>query len=147
MVLAYDGAMTYEADAARLYQDERWGRADGDTAVLELSATAAKSVSYVDDLRLSHLEERISMFRRRLREQPPKFVVFCGLGNDPIRDVPYLEYWRAIAQHDLMVDKPVKLGGTVFVVQKHPTAHGTTTEHWMDLARRVRAMTGGGSNS
>jgi hypothetical protein len=85
--------MTYEADAARRYQDERWGRADGDTAVLELSAIAPKSVSYVDDFRLSHVEERISLFRRRLREQPPKFVVFYGLGNDPLHKVPYLKHW------------------------------------------------------
>jgi hypothetical protein len=139
MVLAYEGATEYHDDSARRYQDERWGRADGDTAVLELSAIAAKAVSYVEDLRLSHLEERISLFRTRLKEHVPQFVVFYGLGNDPIRDVPYLEYWRAIAQHDLMIDEPVKIGETVFVVEKHPTAHGTTTKHWTDLATRIRA--------
>jgi hypothetical protein len=140
MVLAYEGAMEYDAAAARQYQDERWGRSDGDTAVLELSAIAAKAVSYAEELRLSYLEERISLLRARLKEHEPKFVVLYGLGDDPVRGVPYLEHWRAIAQYDLMVDEPVRLGTTVFVVQKHPTAHGTTTQHWAELAARVRAL-------
>jgi hypothetical protein len=78
--------------------------------------------------------------RTRLREHEPKFVVFYGLGDDPVRGVPYLEHWRAIAQHDLMDDEPVRLGKTVFVVQKHPTAQGTTTQHWTELAAPVRTL-------
>jgi hypothetical protein len=147
MVLAYEGATAYDEDASRRYQDERWGRTDGDTAVLELSTIAARSVSYAERMRLLHLEDRISTLRRYLRETPPKFVVFYGLGDDPVHKVPYLEHWSAIAQHELVLDEPVRVGGTIFVVEKHPSAYGTTTEHWMDLGRRVRAMTDGRSNS
>jgi hypothetical protein len=45
MVFAYEGATEYDAAAARLYQDEHWGRSDGDTAVLELSAIARRPYS------------------------------------------------------------------------------------------------------
>lgn len=54
--------------------------------------------------------------------------------------VPYIEHWQAIAEHDLDVGEPVLVGDTVFVAEPHPTAHGTTNEHWFDLGRRVRAM-------
>jgi hypothetical protein len=147
MVLSYEGATAYDEGALRRYQDERWGRTDGDTAVLELSAIAAKSVSHADGMRLLHLEDRISTLRRHLRAEPPKFVVFYGLGNDPVHGVPYLQHWRAIAQHDLVVDEPVRVGRTVFIAAKHPTAHGTTTQHWIELGRRIRAMTDGRFNS
>jgi hypothetical protein len=91
-------------------------------------------------MRLLHIEERIDVFRRHLAESPPEFVVFYGLGTDPVHDVPYLQHWGAIAQRDLAVDAPVRVGETIFVAQKHPVARGTTTAHWLDLGRRVRAM-------
>ena len=140
MVLAYKGASNYDRDAVRRYQDQRWGRTDGDTVLLELSAIAARSVSHAEGMRLLHLKDRVATFRSRLADHPPDFVVFYGLGVDPVHDVQYLQHWRAIAQHDLVVDAPVRIGKTVFVVEKHPTAHGMTTQHWMDLGRRVRAM-------
>jgi hypothetical protein len=143
MILAFEGAVEWDDHAGRRYQDERWGRVNGDTAVLELSAIAAQSVSQEDAMRLMHLPERIRTFRAHLAEVPPRFVVFYGLGTDPVHKVPYLGHWRAIAQHQLEIDEPVLLGQTVFVVQKHPTAHGTTTQHWMDLGRRVRTMLDG----
>ena len=141
MTLAYEGAEAWDERKARQYQDERWGRSDGNTAVIELSAIASKSVSKAEVLRLVHLEERISVIRRHLASSPPKFVVFYGLGADAVHNVPYLDHWRAIAQYDLGVDQPALIGNTVFVVEKHPTAHGTTTQHWMDLGRRIRALT------
>jgi hypothetical protein len=143
MILAYQGAKNWDLHAARRYQDESWGRTDGDTAVLELSAVAAKSVSDKEAMRLRNLPERIRKFQERLAQNPPKFVVFYGLGMDPVNNVPYVDHWRAIANHDLEIDEPVLLGRTVFVVEKHPTAHGTTTQHWMDLGRRVRGMRNG----
>ncbi|MBV8371574.1 MAG: hypothetical protein JO036_21900 [Candidatus Eremiobacteraeota bacterium] len=140
MTLAFEGAQTWDAHAARRYQDERWGRTEGDTAVLELSAVAAKSVAHGEAMRLLHLPERIATLRAHLARTPPRFVVFYGLGTDPVHNVPYLHHWREIAQADLEVDQPVRVGETAFVVEKHPTAHGTTTQHWMDLGRRVHKM-------
>ena len=140
MTLAFEGATEWDDHAGRRYQDERWGRVDGDTAVLELSAIAARSVAQADAMRLMHVPERISTFQKHLADVSPKFVVFYGLGIDPVHKVPYLDHWRAIAQHPLEVDEPVLLGQTAFVVQKHPTAHGTTTQHWIDLGRRVRTI-------
>jgi hypothetical protein len=140
MVLGYEGAPAYDEDAVRRYQDERWGRTDGDTTVLELSAIAAQSVSHEEAMRLMRLRERIATFRRHLEETPPLFVVFYGGGADPVNGVPYLEHWRAIAEHNLTVGEPVLVGDTVFVAERHPTAHGTTNAHWFELGRRVRAM-------
>ena len=140
LTLAFEGADEWDDHAGRRYQDERWGRADGDTAVLELSAVAAKSVSNAEAMRLMHVLERIRTFQDRLKEAPPKFVVFYGLGSDPVHNRRYLDYWRAIAEHQLEVDEPVLLGQTVFVVEKHPTAHGTTTKHWVDLGHRLRTI-------
>jgi hypothetical protein len=140
MTLSFEGARNWDDHAGRRYQDEHWGRSGGDTAVIELSAAAAKSVSHDEGMRLMHLPERMATIRGRLADHPPKFVVFYGLGTDPVHNVPYLDHWRAIAGHPLDVDVPVLVGQTVFVVQQHPTAHGTTTQHWMDLGRRVRAI-------
>lgn len=140
MTLAFEGAQSWDDRAGRRYQDERWGRSEGDTAIIELSAVAAKSVSQHEGLRLMHLPDRIATIRRRLAGSRPRFVVFYGLGTDPVHNVPYLEHWRAIAQYPLEVDEPVLLGQTVLVVERHPTAHGTTTQHWIDLGHRVRAM-------
>ena len=140
MVLAYEGAQIYDEEAVRRYQDERWGRTDGDTALLELSAIAAKSVAHAEAMRLMHLPERVSTFRRQLAAHPPAFVVFYGLGIDPVHEVPYLQHWSAIARRDLAEDQPARIGNTVFVAEKHPAAHGTTNAHWTELGRRVRAI-------
>lgn len=140
MLLAYEGSTTYDVSAVREYQDDRWGRTDGDTAVLELSAVAAPSTSYADDLRQRHLPARTETLRKRIREHAPKFVVFYGAGIDPVHGRPYLEYWSDIAQRSLTLDEPVIVDGTVFVAEPHPTAHGTTNAHWVELGHRLRSM-------
>ena len=141
MTLAYQGAAEYDADSVRRYQDDRWGITDGDTAVLELSAVAARSVIEAEAQRLMHLPNRIERLRREIAANTPEFVVFYGVGIDPVNHVPYLDHWNAIAQAELAIDKPQLIGRTVFVVQRHPTAHGTTTEHWVELGHRLRALT------
>ncbi len=140
MVLAYEGAASYDEAAVRKYQDEAWGRLDGNTAVVELSAVAAPSVSHSEKMRLFQIDERINTIREHLRHTAPEFVVFYGLGTDPVHNVPYLRHWRRIADADLEVGEPVQVGKTIFVADRHPTAHGTTTQHWLDLGRRLRAL-------
>lgn len=83
MLLAYRGAAACDEHAVRRYQDERWGRSDGETALLELSAIAAPSVSHDDAMRLMHLEERIATIRRRLEEHRPQLVVFTASAPTP----------------------------------------------------------------
>jgi hypothetical protein len=41
------GAPAYDGGAVRRYQDRRWGRVDGDTTVLELSAITGQLVPAV----------------------------------------------------------------------------------------------------
>lgn len=57
-----------------------------------------------------------------------------------MHNVPYLKHWRDIAQRDLNVDEPLLASGTAFVVEHHPTAFGTTTSHWANVGRRLRAL-------
>lgn len=140
-VLGYEGAGSYDAASVRRYQDERWGRSDGDTAVIELSAVAAPSVGDAEALRLTNLPDRIALLRTRIAENRPKFVVFYGLGNDPVHGVPYLTHWSEIAQRPLADDEPVVVNGTAYVAERHPTAFGTTNAHWIELGRRLRAIT------
>jgi len=71
--------------------------------------------------------------------------VFYGLEMTQCTNFPYLEHCRKIARHEFRVDEPARIGRTVFVVEKHPTAFGTTTEHWMDLGRRVHALSNDGA--
>ena len=139
-VLAYEGLPTYDEEAVRRYQDLDWGRSAGKTAVLELSAVAARSVAQPEAMRLMHLDDRIQTFRARIAQHPPQFVVFYGAGTDPVHKVPYLNHWSEIAQCELVIDEPTIVGTTLFVAEKHPLAHGTTTEHWLALGRRMRAM-------
>ena len=49
LLLAYQGASEYDKDAVWRYQDERWGSATGETALVELSAVAAPSTSAEED--------------------------------------------------------------------------------------------------
>ena len=140
MTLAFEGADAYDEDAVRAYQDARWGTRSGNTAVLELSAIAAPSVAHAEALRLTHLDDRISMLRRRIAEHAPKFVVFYGLGTDPVYNKPYLDHWSTIAGRELVVDEPVVVGQTIYVAERHPVAHGTTNAHWVELGKRLRSI-------
>jgi hypothetical protein len=140
MLLAYKGAEAYDESAVRRYQDERWGTISGETAVVELSGVAAKSVADTEALRLGNLAERIATIRSNIVKTVPRFIVFYGLGEDPVHLVPYLDHWRAIAKTDLEVGEPIAVDGTIYVVEQHPTAFGTTTQKWTDLGKRLRAM-------
>ena len=137
LLLAYEGAPDYDAEAVRVYQEERWGTTGGETALIELSAVAAPSTSVSDHLRLAHLSERIAKIRARIAENKPRFVLFYGAGLDPVYGRPYLERWSEIAGQSLEQNTIVQRDGTAFVATPHPTAHGLTTAFWTDLGRRL----------
>ena len=138
LLLAFQSDDPYDREEVRKYQANRWGRSDGETAVLELSAVASPSTASYDDLRLRYVSDRINVFRKRIAQHSPRFVVMYGTGVDHVNDVPYLSYWSRIAGQDLEVNTPTNIGKTAFVAVPHPTAHGLTTEFWTSLGRRLR---------
>jgi hypothetical protein len=77
MTLGYEGEPA-GLDDIRRYQRDRLGRKDADTALIDLSAVNAPSLSIDVPERESHRVERIATIRRRMEENRPKFVVFYG---------------------------------------------------------------------
>lgn len=137
LLLAYQGAPEYDKDAVWRYQDERWGSKTGETALIELSAVAARSTSVAEALRLTHLPERIATIRARIADHRPALVLFYGAGRDPVEGLPYLERWSEIAGVTLEQNVVVRRDGTTYVATPHPTAHGLANAFWMDLGRRL----------
>lgn len=137
------GLPQYDREAVRRYQDERWGRASGETAVIELSTVAARSKLDEDPLRLTHLPERIATIRARIAEHRPTSVLFYGGGRDPIAGRPYLERWSVIASTAFVPKEIVQLKGTAYAATPHPTTHGLSTAFWRDLGRRLTEAAAG----
>jgi hypothetical protein len=141
-LLAYKGSMTYDVEAIRRYQTESWGRTTGETAVLELSAVAAPDAKSPEALRLADVDARIETIREKIRDHTPTFVWFYGTGSDTVKGVPYSDYWQRIAGDSLTENEPRRIGNTVYVFTKHPTAHGLSNDFWVNLGRRLRQFAG-----
>jgi hypothetical protein len=138
LLLAYQGATEHDEAAVAAYQANSWGQSTGETAVLELSAIAVRSTTDPEAARLMYLGDRIAHLRGKIAEQKPKFVLFYGLGFDPVNDVRYIKHWSDIAGKALVENEPAKIDGTVFVYAKHPSAYGMTNAFWMDLGNKIR---------
>ena len=78
------------------------------------------------------------MLRLRIADHAPLFVVCYGAGNDT-QGRSYLEHWRKLAGVDLVVGAAKVVGRTVFFLEQHPSAHGTTNEHWFGVGHKLRA--------
>ena len=141
LLLAYHGDERYDVERIRHYQAECWGRLQGETCVIELSAVAAPSTQSAETSRLSYLERRIAIIQEKITANGPKFVLFYGTGSDPVYHKPYAEYWQAIARVSLDVGEPRRAGSTVYCITQHPTAHGLRNEYWVQLGRRIAGMT------
>ncbi|MGP6158476.1 MAG: hypothetical protein ACLPYS_13395 [Vulcanimicrobiaceae bacterium] len=135
LLLSYFGATSYERESVRAYQAACWGRLDGETTVLELAAAAANEP---DAMRLAHLRQRIATLKAKLAENHPKFVLLYGLGFDLASNMSDVRHWNEIAERTLVENVPVKVGRTVFVYTRHPTAHGIDDRFWIDLGKAIR---------
>ena len=67
-------------DTLREYQRKRWGMADGETCVIELSGLAANNLTIPRD-RQSFRAERIATIRERISLNRPRLVVMYGAGQ------------------------------------------------------------------
>jgi hypothetical protein len=140
LLLSYQGDADYDADRIRHYQIDHWGRSNGDTCVIELSAVAAPSTQSAEAKRLFDVENRIAVLREKIAVNKPEFVILYGTGLDPVYGKPYSDYWQKIAGVTLDVAQPKRVGSTVFCFTQHPTAHGLRNEFWTALGQHIGTM-------
>ena len=123
------------------YQKKRLGRADDETALLELSALPAYSTG-VSRPRMLFRSERVEKIRERLLMHQPEFAVFYSPDNG--RDRRYVDAWNAITKTTLVRDEPVLVGRTACVMTYHPNGKWAKA-YWTSIAdalRRLHAVSG-----
>lgn len=139
-------------ESIRDYQRTRWGAQDGETVVAEIAGVRSKDASLPNDLRDKYLLKRIQVYRDRIREHSPDFVLFYGnmkVGNqdaykmiieEPFSELPGLMVHRkdgrvaSIAQYTWS-------NSVLALHVMHPTAHGANRKDlWFELEIRMRKM-------
>lgn len=116
-------------DSLRDYQRDCWGMADGETAVLELSALHAQNMS-VDVERTLHRAERIGVLKSRLAEYAPAFAVFYG--------ATYRDEYAKIAGA-FNAEGWCWNGSTLCVLTQHPAyRYAPGEEYWIALGDWMR---------
>jgi len=96
LLMYYQGR---EPDAAAVldYQKTRLGRANDETALLEISAIPAVN-NGIARPRMLHRDERVTRIQKRLLQHQPELVVFYSPDNG--RERRYVDAWNAItARH------------------------------------------------
>lgn len=135
LLLAFKGEDTSLVSAAR-YQSHCLGSADGETAVIELSAHHAVSMD-VHVARTDHRDERIARMTQRLDEHAPAFVVFYGH--------TYAHEYARIVGASFGASQSLWRGGTLCVLTRHPTSRpAPTVAYWIGLGHAVREAVNGG---
>lgn len=111
LLLAYKNLPT-DNDTIRDYQRRKWGAADGETAVIGLSAIAANSFSTERADREHFRGMRIKAIRDRIHAYKPAFVVVYGLTNT--------QNCEQLVQGKFDPEGFASLGHTVVSLAKHP---------------------------
>jgi hypothetical protein len=116
-------------DDLREYQRAHWGCSTGETCLIELSGTAARSLKEKID-RERFRDERIRFIRGKLAQSSPTFVVMYG--------VTRRADWVRLVGLSLEIDRIVRRDQTLFVMTPSPTAFGRKNADWISLGRRLR---------
>lgn len=133
LLLTSRGVPTNDAhdEIRRSYQRERWGRVNtGETCVIELSGLPANNLGEQRN-REQFRSHRIETIRHRINDHKPQFVHLYGKSE--------YEHWCEIAKCTLELDRPHKIGSTIFLYTLHPNAHGLTKQHWIELGSKLRS--------
>jgi hypothetical protein len=117
------------------YQKTRLGRANDETALVELSAIPAAGSS-VARPRMLFRDDRTALLRTRLLEHEPTFAVFYSPDNG--RDRRYVDAWNAITSTTLTRDVPVMVGRTACVMTYHPNGKWSKA-YWQAIAEALRS--------
>ena len=121
--------------AVLAYQKRRLGRANDETALLDISALSAIDNNVVRP-RLLNRQHRIDVIRERMLACGPQFVVFYSPDKRP--DRLYVDAWNAIAGTTLQRDTPVIVGRTACVMTYHPN-YKRDKQYWATIAASLRA--------
>jgi len=131
--LAYAGLPTDDANVLR-YQRERFAKADGDEAILEVSAYAAKSLAHPSQ-RKEYLASRLDLLRDLIRDhqRSPEVVVCYGK--------TYAQYYASLCGGEFDDDGFRWSGSTLCILTLHPyQARGNPPppQLWIDLGHELR---------
>lgn len=83
--------------------------------------------------------DRANTIKQRILEHQPKFVMFYGIHPE------YVAWWEYIAGRTFTTIQItpkfsadfLKSNSTIFVISRHPVAHGTTNEYWHQLGETI----------
>ena len=118
------------------YQRDKWGRANGETCVIELSGLAARSSAVHRD-RETFRQQRIEVIREKLNQLKHNrriLVIMYGKKQLPS--------WEAIAGQSFGSNNIRKLDGITYAWTPHPVAFGMTNKFWTDLGSELRQIAG-----
>ena len=135
-------------DDVRRVQADRFGRRNGDTALLELLPLPSRRMNQWMHAQLTTIPylatreayaaqvrpARVHRLRERLEAYRPRFVIFYGAA--------YLSWWSEIAGVALVIDSNAGFAiaareGTTFGVTKHPAARGLTTDYFARFGEAI----------
>jgi hypothetical protein len=140
LILAFRGEPT-DMDAVSLYQRDHFGSVDGETAVIELSALHAPSLSVSVD-RMRHRDERVLTIKRRFKEYRPKLAIFYG------RTPVYRDAYEQIIGASFNSDDVALVGTILCALVPHPTWQGgPAPEYWVELGRCLRRRADGATGA
>jgi hypothetical protein len=134
-------------DTVRQYQASRFGRADGETCLLEINplcrprteipayAIGAEGLSDPQTVRAQYTQSRVDCIRTRITEHRPTVVLIAGLGN---RD-----WAQVLAGGELTPTQVVKglecwtreTDGTLYILANHPVAWGVPNAYFEGVGR------------
>ena len=124
--------------AIRNYQCNEWGKAKGETCVIELSGLPAKGLKEGVMLRGQHftpeqvkqiLHERTAVIRQKILINRPKFVLMYGMIGK--------QHFERLAGQGLARDQVVTVGPTKMVLTQHPVAQGSANADWVALGKKL----------
>jgi hypothetical protein len=144
---------TADTAAVRQYQRDRLGQLDGETCLLELLPLSSRSIGkwlYAQWSDLSYLKSRktyqqhclpwrIQRLRQLIQQHTPPLVVLYGF--------TYRTWYEQAAGCEFSMDADgagwAQQDGSLFVMIKHPTAHGVSSAYYERIGRQIRAEIAG----
>lgn len=127
IILGFTGS----SEDPHAYQRAKLGRADRETALIELSAIAARSISDPAD-REQYRSERIEKLHKELTCWKPELALFYG---------GYADDYSRIAGHLFDASGVCWNGPTLCALIAHPAARPTRSyAYWMEYGRRLRQI-------
>lgn len=131
LLLGYLGERT-DDDAIADYQCEKWGRKDGDTCVVELSALAARNLGVERD-RKTFMDNRAQTLHQRLLENEPTFCVLYGRGS--------IDRYEQVVGGAFDANGYRRVGKTLCAFVEHPVARpGKPIEWWIAEGVKIREL-------